>query len=73
MWKSIHHDQIKLWNPITKYTPLNNYLSNCVITWSYTSNYRGVQEIGKRLEWKPNEIEFGTKSCAFLSLTPLEG
>jgi hypothetical protein len=27
----------KLWNPITQLTPLNNYLSNCVITSSYTS------------------------------------
>jgi hypothetical protein len=27
------------WNPIIKLTPLNNYLSNCVITSSYTSNY----------------------------------
>jgi hypothetical protein len=31
----MHHNQIKLWNPIIKLTPLNNYLSNCVITSSY--------------------------------------
>jgi len=30
----------KLWNPTTQLTPLNNYLSNCVITSSYTSSYR---------------------------------
>jgi hypothetical protein len=36
----MHHDQIKLWNPITKLTPLNNYLSNCVITSSYTLSYK---------------------------------
>jgi len=29
----------KLWNPTTQLTPLNNYLSNCVITSSYTSSY----------------------------------
>jgi hypothetical protein len=29
----------KLWNPTTQLTPLNNYLSNCVITSNYTSNY----------------------------------
>jgi hypothetical protein len=31
----MHHDQIKLWNHITKLTPLNNYLNNCVITSNY--------------------------------------
>ncbi len=30
---------IKLWNPITQLTPLNNYLSNYVTISSYTSSY----------------------------------
>ncbi len=29
----------KLWNPTTQLTPLNNYLSNCIITINYTSSY----------------------------------
>jgi hypothetical protein len=27
--------KFNLWNPITKFTPLNNFLNNCVITSSY--------------------------------------
>jgi len=34
----------KLWNPITQLTPLDNYLSNCVITSSYTSSYRHITQ-----------------------------
>jgi hypothetical protein len=30
---------IKLWNPTTQFTLLNNYLSNYVITSSYISSY----------------------------------
>jgi hypothetical protein len=33
----------KLWNPTIQLTPLNNYLSNCVITSSYTSSYIHIQ------------------------------
>ncbi len=33
---------IKLWNPTIQLTPWNNYLSNCVITSSYTSNYKTI-------------------------------
>jgi hypothetical protein len=36
MWKSMHHDQIKLWNPITKLIHSNNYISNFLITSSYS-------------------------------------
>jgi len=40
----------KLWNPITQLTPLDNYLSNCVIISSYTSSYKtNLVSTGKKL------------------------